>query len=268
MKELFHIQGQRGQTGQEILSLRVGEKHFSYAISSQGANELYELVYCSLDGWNEEELSQVYKTYPQVSGSFYQVLITYDNPQALIMPSWCYRQEDSVPLLRLMHGSQYRTHVVSEMVPGWQLYNIYRMPMDVQDWMSQQFPRASFRHQYSLALKTIPAASSGCLMVDFRSDDITVLAAEGGKLLLAQTFVYSTPEDVVYFLLAICQRFSLSQEEVLVKLSGLIDKGSALFMELTQYFINVELRTASWKSDTEYPAQFFTSLNDLAVCAS
>jgi hypothetical protein len=52
-------------------------------------------------------------------------------------------------------------------------------------------------------------------------------------------------------------------------LSGLIDKQSALYKELYQYFINIEFSEAGWNmAGTEYPAHFFTSLNDLAQCVS
>jgi hypothetical protein len=92
--------------------------------------------------------------------------------------------------------------------------------------------------------------------------------AKDSKLILAQSFPYSTPEDVVYYLLKACQQFSLSQKEVSVHLSGLIDKQSSLFKELYQYFIHPEFREAGWNSGSEFPAHFFTSLNDLAQCAS
>jgi Protein of unknown function (DUF3822) len=85
--------------------------------------------------------------------------------------------------------------------------------------------------------------------------------------LLAQTYSYTAPEDIVYYLLRIVQQFALSAEEVTVILSGLIDKESALYKELYQYFLQIELRSVSWNTG-DYPAHFFSSLNDLARCES
>jgi hypothetical protein len=187
----------------------------------------------------------------------------------MLMPSWCYQPESAPALLKTMHGDLYGCHVLSELVPGWQLYNIYCLELDVQDWLNQQYPRGLFRHQYSLFLKTLPATSSGCLLVDFRPEEFTVLAVQGSRLLVAQTYEYSAPADVLYRLLKICRSFGLSQEEVLLRISGLVDESSALYRDLYQYFIRVEFREAEWNNPaSEYPAQFFTSLNDLAICAS
>jgi len=110
--------------------------------------------------------------------------------------------------------------------------------------------------------------SGESLVVDFRTNDFTVLASKGSLLLLTQTFAYSTPEDVLYYLLNTCRQFNLSQQELQLQLSGLIDKRSSLYNELYQYFIHIDFREAGWNLKNEYPAHFFTSLNDLATCAS
>jgi len=71
----------------------------------------------------------------------------------------------------------------------------------------------------------------------------------------------------LYYLVKISNQFSLSRQELLLQLSGLIDQDSALFTELSQYFLQLEFRPGLWQ-DTGYPDHFFTSLNDLARCAS
>ena len=87
-------------------------------------------------------------------------------------------------------------------------------------------------------------------------------------MLLAQTFQYKTPSDVVYYLIKACSQNSLSRKDVKVQLTGLIEKESFLYKELNQYFLNLEFRKAAWNSENEFPAHYFTSLNDLAKCVS
>jgi hypothetical protein len=90
---------------------------------------------------------------------------------------------------------------------------------------------------------------------------------------LAQIFPYIKVEDILYWLLDICRQFSLPQTEVKLVLSGLIEKKSAIFKELYQYFLNIEF--ASVTDDIrlsgdfyEYPSHFFSSLFKLALCVS
>jgi Protein of unknown function (DUF3822) len=195
--------------------------------------------------------------------------VAYDFPQSILAPSVFYKPEESQALLNTMYGVLPGTHIISERIAEWQLYNTYAISAEVQQWVNKKFPAAQFWHQYSLGIKKINAADSGgCLLVDFRENDFTLLAANSSRLLLAQSFSYTTPDDIVYYLLKTCRQFSLLQKEVQLQLSGLIDKQSSLFKELYQYFIHIAFREADWNAGSEYPAHFFTSLNDLAKCAS
>ena len=251
MKQLFHIENSNSDNGQLNLSLRFGEKHGSFAICDKPGSVLYELAYTITDVWNENELIKFFTAYPSLNNSFYQVQVVYDFPQSTLISSKAYKQEDAGLLLKALGSNTGNTIAISELIAEWQLYNVYAVPKDIREWV-----------------KNINAATAnGSLLIDFGRDIFTVIAAKRSKFLLAQTFEYSTPGDVLYYLLKICQQFSLSQQQVQLELSGLVDKQSSLFMELRQYFIHVEFREASWNIGSDYPAHFFTSLNDLAKCA-
>jgi hypothetical protein len=271
LKQLFHIENSHPDNAQQILSLRLGEKHAGFAITDKTGNECYQLTYCSSDdsGWNENELSVFFAAYPVLDKSFYEVLVVYDHPRDIIIPSVGLKQEEAGPLLNITGNPGDRSITITEMIPGWQLYNVFSLSTATRECVERKFPAAKTWHQYSLGIKNIAAGNdNGTIQVDFRKDDFTVLVARQGNFLLARAFDYSTPEDVIYYLLKTCRQFSLSQQEVTLRLSGLVDKNSALYKELYQYFIHVEFRNASWHLNSEYPAHFFTSFNDLARCAS
>jgi hypothetical protein len=106
-------------------------------------------------------------------------------------------------------------------------------------------------------------------MACFGTQEFSVVVSRGSNLLLVQRFEYASPSDVLYHLLGICKMFSLLQEEVSLRVSGLVDKDSALAKELFQYFLDIDYRAAAWETDEEiFPPHFFTALNDLARCAS
>ena len=108
------------------------------------------------------------------------------------------------------------------------------------------------------------------LSVDFGSNYFRVLVKSGGQIKLIQTYQYKTPLDVVYFLLKICYEFNLDQTEVHLILSGLLEKNSSLYHELQNYFLHVHFVHAPGfrLPEEEYPQHFFTSLYNLAACAS
>ena len=270
MKQLFHIENNDNNHAPQAISVRLGQRHACVSISGSFGEELSRLDYYTTDEWNENTLTLLFDSYLELNNSFLEVLIAYDYPQVTMIPSAFYKEESKKLLLDTICGEQLHSHILSESVAEWKLYTVYAVPGEVHDWLCKKYPSGKFWHGYSLDLKAINAANqTGTVQIDIRSDDFSLLAVKEDKLLLAQTFLYTTPEDIAYYVLKICHQFALPQRQVQLQLSGLIDKQSALYKELYQYFIHVSLRDAAWgEAGSEYPAHYFTSLNDLARCAS
>ncbi len=267
MKQLFHTDSE-GDRVQPVLSILLSDKMIGFSITNKQGNSLYQLAYCSVNEWTDEELDCFFSAYPVLEEEYYQVLISYSFRRQLIVPASSYRKNDGGLLISTLLGNSGSVSVVSEAIPEWQLYNVYAVPDIVHDRLRRQFPKATFRHQQSLELRNTNAGiEQGCLQVDFATDDFSVLAVSQSKLLFSGSCEYSSPADVLYYLLRVCHQFSLSQQDVQLQLSGLIDSNSALYKELYQYFIHISFRDAMWSGTNEYPAHFFTSLNDLAQCA-
>jgi hypothetical protein len=272
VKQIFNISGDT-QTGEKILSLRIGVRHCNFSVSSRDGEQLYRLTWYSGAETDENRLTDIYSKHPELREVFHKVLVAFDYPQSIFVPENFYRQENSRLLLETMYGRNGRDVIAAEEVDDWQIKNIYSIPYDVNHWIMQHFPGAILLHNHTIAMKHFdPTEFEGGLMIDFRENDFSVIVSKANKLLMAQTFFYSSPSDVIYYLLKICKEFVFLQEQVRLTISGLIEKESALYRELYQYFLQLRFREPAWQipvSEQEsYPVHFFTSLNDLALCAS
>ncbi|MFI5131068.1 MAG: DUF3822 family protein [Chitinophagales bacterium] len=273
MKQLFHIHNEDTDAAAEkILSMRIGERHYSYAVTEKAGAELYSLGYFANEEMTGDVLSEIYSDHRELHNSFYEVQVSYDHPGSVLVPLQFYDAEAAKTVLNSMYGNIIGSSVISEPLNGWQLYNIYSVPNDVHDWVSRIYPSYKYRHNYTLAVGRLPVDPVDHILVDFTTDEFSFIVVKEGKLQIAQTLSYSSPEDILYHLLKACNQFSLSRGEIQLYISGLIEKESQLFRELYQYFLRTDFREPSWNLPVAkangYPAHFFTSLNDLAQCAS
>ena len=274
VKQIFQIENDSAGKVNQVLSLRVGEKHCSFSTSDSSGSQLNRLTYCTSEdplvtGWNKNELLAFFTDYSLLPRLFDRVSICYDFPQSLFISAADYKQEESGLLLATLGNSYGNQKINAELIPEWNVYNMFNVPGEVQELFEAAFPAAGYQHQYSLGLKSLNRKDNGAVLaVEFDTDHFNVITVKGSRFLLAQTFEYVTPADVLYYLLRICQQFSLSRQDVALQLSGLVEKESALYKELVQYFIHLEFREAVWEQNSGYPAHFFTALNDLATCAS
>ena len=275
MKPVFKIgNSEELNSSQAILLMEIGETHCCFGILDYANQMLVQSGYYTFNENDKGEIVQkVLQEHAELKVSFRQTIIGYYLQENILIPSKFYRYEETQTLLQSMYEKgQYIA--VSESVSEWQLYNTYYVPAALHQLISRNFATGNFWHVHSIMLKNgIEQHEGGNLLVDLKTDSFNVIAIKNNSLLLAQIFSYTKAEDVLYWLLDICKQFSLSQTRIKLVLSGLIEKNSAIFKELYQYFLDIEF--ASVEDDIrlsgdfyEYPAHFFSSLFKLASCVS
>ncbi|HVT85692.1 MAG TPA: DUF3822 family protein [Chitinophagaceae bacterium] len=272
MKKLFHILAHLPPwNDEEVLAFKVGKDHCCFVVTGPDGKQLYELAYYTVDEINENFLNQLLVLHPELSQSFKKILVSYDHSGNVLIPALNFKSENAPLLLNTLHGLSNRSVVLVESVLENEVYSVYAVPKEVHDWILTKFPTAIYSHSYDWGVKILPGDNDvGCIWVDFSTESFSAFISKGEQLLLAQTFPYSTPDDVMYYLLKACQQFSVSPLEVKLVLSGLIEKQSTLFHELYQYFINTKFKNADWtmNEDNEYPLHFFAFLNGIIQCGS
>jgi len=219
-------------------------------------------------------LADIFASHTEFDHHFSEVLINYSFPQSVTVPSKFYNFADGKKMLQLMYGDEDGEAFLVEHLAEWQMYNVYEVPKPVHAWISRRFHSGKYWHSYSSFLKHYPGDwSTDTFLVDFKTGQFSVVVVKAGKFQLAQTFVYSEPADVLYYLLKICTEFSVSQKDVKLVLSGFLEKQSSLYRGLYDYFTQISFQqvpefiklTGSFE---EYPPHFFSSLFNLASCVS
>jgi hypothetical protein len=259
---------------QAVLLMEVGETHCCFGIVDYSNFMMVECCYYVAEKNDGVDiLKKILDTHAELKQSFHQTVIGYYTAENIMVPSKYFKYEDTQKLLQTMYEKgQYVT--VSESIPEWQLYNVYHVAAATHGSINRHFATGNFWHSHSILLKNgIEQDEAGNLFIDFKTDSFTVVATKNNSLLLSQIFSYLTAKDVLYWILKLCQENSLSQDEVKLALSGLVDKQSAVFKELNQYFIHIRFATIEndiqlSRDFEEYPIHFFSSLYKLASCVS
>lgn len=273
MKPAFHIkQGTEYNPANSVLLIIAGKRHCSFAVMNYLSKELMEFGYYTSND-DEEDYKKFFEETEILNTRYYQVAIAYDADEAIQIPSAVYRYEDGQLHLDAVFGKNVHTTVVSENVPGWNFYTIYRLPTSLQSAASWKFLSGKFWNINSVLLKNYPNTNGDVMHVNFKTDELSVLILKENRLQLAKTFAYSSPEDVLYYLLKTCRQFHVSQQTCTLHLSGLIEKDSAIYRELYKYFINVEFEPLAGgiklaESLKAHPDHYFSTISKLAVCVS
>ena len=270
MKKVFDIKSSSVPDA-DLLVLRLSAGHLAFAATTASASRLDNLGYYTVqENMDENVLMKIYQQEDILRRTYAQVRIAFDYPFSTLVPEEYAGAFPDNNSFQLQHGSQGRMHQDSDLLSAQKMQNHYSLPAAVWEWMQSHFPSASRIHGYTADLCRMESTDfEGAISVDFRADEFSLLASRAQQLLLAQTFPYENPADVLYYLLKVAGEFGLSQRDLRLSCSGLIEKDSSLYRELHQYFLHLRFRDAGWilpETEEPLPAHYFTALYDLAKC--
>jgi hypothetical protein len=264
LKTLFTI-GREKNEGDTLL-IEIGQDHCCFGYLDEAGKAFSHVGYIAFDDLEiESRLPEILSGLKE--GQDGKIVICSVFEQALLIPQQYFNPSYSLPAVMYDQPDQKQLH---DLVAEWQVIAAYFLPRTIYENLLSTFPTPLFFHAYTPALKTGGSVEAGSIDIHFSTRYFRVFVKQEGQLHLAQIYAYKTPLDVVYYLLKICTEFQLNQAGAQLVVSGLIDKDSAMYEELHNYFLNIRFASPGGFSipENSHPHYYFTSLYNLAACVS
>lgn len=261
------------QAARSVLLAEIGPDSMGMGLVDSESREIYRLVHAQGDNREGALLNSLIHDFPEFTGSFSQVAISYRFPSCVLVPSSNYHFQEEALYLQSA-GADYPGQVLkSDHLPAFGIQTVYGLPRSLNIAVTRQYLRHQYWHGHSVFLKTIPVSGVLRLYTDIRPTDFTVYLIGEEKPWLCNIFSYTSPADILYRLLQICRDFGISRQEIELEISGFVDEGSALYKELYAYFANLLFSDdpdyMRWAhAFSEHPSHYFSSISKLAACVS
>jgi hypothetical protein len=261
-----------------ILLIEISEKLIGFVVYNKEQKLLLGLRQYHLDISPERPTAQALNEIIANDGLLQQpwkeAVVIYNFPDSSLLPDKYFDIGMNKSIAELLFGNAFKGLILSEKIPAWDVYNIYRIQREIHGVMQQKFSGGRYWHYYSILLSSIdkqnemPASFFKCI---FYPEKFIVAFFNDKQLQLLQTYDYETPEDVSYYLLKICRQFNIIQENLQVNVSGLIEQESALYAELLKYFHYLECDQMPQALETKgllqnIPEHYFSPILKMAVC--
>ncbi len=258
--------------GQTSIIMEVSEESFSYFFINDKNKLISGFCIFHFDTKDAETgtaaiLNNILNEQPLLKKQYNRIVVSYSFNESILTPSQYYSADENSENLNLVYGDLQKGIILTDHVLEKDLYNIYRIPSNIHSAFVSQFSTATFVHQYSILIKKLPDSGNE-LNVIFYPNKIVAVLSKGGRLQIAQTFKFKTPEDSVYHMLNVCHQFEATQ--VNVQLSGMIEEDSIMFKEVSKYFLTT---FTGLPPEFEYleeikkiPSHYFSHLFSIALC--
>ena len=274
MNSSFNIQYPGIDTANSTLCIEAGPMQFSFVIADANNCFLALVIYPFPAGLNAsgiaEKISIILQQEIYLQKEFKKTSIVWTFSESILVPHAFHDTEVNDEMLRLVYGDNNGELVKSDFMYQHNIHNIYRVPERVINALPASLQYTIHTHQYSL-LPGMVSNTGNRMQVQFYNNHVTLFLCKSGHIQLMKRFEYQCAEDAVYHLLNVCESFDVQAEEVILHISGMIDRNSKLYEGLYNYFLNIEFQpypenAAYSDAIKKYPEHFFSQLFAQALC--
>lgn len=260
------------------LVLEVGKTHIACISKNEDKKTISAFELFSFAENEADDFTKLFKAISAdsklLNKSYLATRVFINNELSLLVPIFKFNTDLAAHYLDLVFGEDTVSAIQFEHLPiepG--MINVYRVSEDLLKALSQNLTEVTLKHTWSNIIKTvvsdISAYPSDCIYIQFYNTFFIATVVKDKKLQLTQSFAYETPEDVLYYLLNITERFDLNSRKLILEISGMIDLHFTLYRDLITYFKNVEVQNVHSSKllidIKDYPLHYFTPFFNLAL---
>lgn len=274
-KKIFDIHSTLVIVSADELLVEIANSHIACLVKSHTNHQIAAVEIFELDAEQDwEDAFYEVRTQSKILDRSYTSSKVFINMQeAVLIPVHKFNRELAADCLELIHGKNNTGILQTDLLtPEPNIAISFRVPAELAEMVNRNMLIFTYSHTYSSVIKhllSIPN-ESGLIVVQFYNSKIIVAIAKQDRLQIVQTFAYTTPEDVIYFLLNSCQQFNIASENVAIEISGMIDIESLLYVEIKKYFQHLTIANVpdvlmAANSLDDYPKHYFTPFYNLAL---
>jgi len=230
------------------LSIQVSLSGLSFCILDTISNQI--LVSESISFGREltpyevkKELKTFIETNNVTNKSFSEVIVTHRNQLSSLVPKALFDADELANYLKFNTKILANDFIAYDIIENHDIVNVYVPFANINNYIYDLFGEFSYMHHGSVLIQTLlgtkNTAKEPVCYVHLTEEqmDITVIANK--KLLLYNSFTYTTKEDFIYYLLFVLEQLDLDTNKVLVRLFGTIEEGDTIYRMCYKYIKNM-----------------------------
>ena len=207
---------------------------------------------------------------------FKTVTVSIANGENTLVPSALFRKEDAEKYFQF-NFNNIPAHIYLENVRAFDMVNVFSVPPTISESVNHLFDNPSIHHHSTALLEglnlAVKKSNEKLFMLNVRNGCIDIVVTEGRKLILMNSFSYNSVDDLVYYVMFVCDRLQLNPENIATFILGEVEKESAVHNMLYKYIRNIRFVSRKNIFDFSYAFKdisehFYFDLFSIALCES
>ncbi len=234
------------------LSIQTSLNGLSFCLLNRDNNTILELKHFDFERrFNHLEildyLKQVFNTEPILSQSFTKVCVIHDNELSTLVPTPLFDEDNLADYLKFNSKILKSDFIAYDNIVLNDCVNVYVPYINVNNFIYEQFGEFTFKHVSTILIEEIlnieKNASTPKVYLNINKNHFEMVVTSNGKLILYNTFEYTTKEDFIYYVLFTVEQLKLNPETLELVFIGDVQSDDDLYKTAYKYIRNVSFGT-------------------------
>ena len=259
------------------LSIQLSLDGFSFCIIDKNTNEVNLIQNIPFENNSStpekhlKNIEKIYKTEDLLSKNYDSVNISHVNELATFVPKPLFDPNHINSYIKYSSKTYKNDYIVYDEIENHDMFNVFIPFVNINNFLLEKYGSFEYKHFSSILvenlLNTYKFSERPHLFVDLHDQHFEIVAIADNKLVLYNSFKYTTKEDFIYYILFTAEQLNFNPEKFELVLSGSIIKDDAFYKIAYDYIRNISLlenRSKYTFSDNfteEIKREFYTLLN-------
>lgn len=243
-QKTFQTNNSLTQNNIKDLSIQISLSGLSFCILNRSSNTIEFLKNQLFDKKANpfetlEYLKKYLESFSELNQSFSSVLVIFQNELSNIVPKAFFDEKQSADYLKFNSKILTSDYISHDEIAINESINVYVPYVNINNVIFDIYGAFEYKHAATILIDSIlqnhSKADETELYLNINSKHFELIALKNKKLLLYNSFEYSTKEDVIYYLLFTMEQLHLNPETVKLQLIGRIDTNDEMYTIIYTY---------------------------------
>jgi hypothetical protein len=230
------------------LSIQISLSGLSFCILNTDTNTVLELQDINFDKVLNplgvlDELKLLFNKETALNNNFKNVTLVHDNELATLVPKALFNKKHLAEYLKFNSKLLKSDFIAYDTVEENNSVNVYIPYVNINNFIYDKFGTFVYKHISSILIESILQIEKESelpkVYVNINKNHFEIVVAEKGQLTLYNSFIYSTKEDFIYYILFTAEQLNLNPETFQLIVLGEIDTKSELYKIAYKYIRNI-----------------------------
>ena len=209
-----------------------------------------------------DALKEQFNNEPALAIAFSKICVIHDNDLSALVPKPLFDEAHLADYLKFNSKILKSDFITFDELLINDSVNVFVPYININNFIYDKFGAFIYKHVSTVLISEIllieKNTQSTKVYVNVNKNNFEIIIVSQAKLLLYNTFKYSTPADFIYFILFTTEQLKLNPETVNLVLIGDIEKDDDLYNIAYKYIRNISFgsREDSYKYDIEPKTQY------------